>query len=117
MSQSFNPKSSVAFSQLTTMAAMGVSQLAEMERRRFEKIERLRASGVQVWVLDDQSPPIGASGSGRVCSQCGVRFWHDMDYCSADCCRAGREAEKRKIADERAAMKAAKVNAKKSKGS
>jgi hypothetical protein len=113
MSQSLNPKSSAAFSQLTTMAAMGVSQLAEMERRRFEKIERLRASGVQVWVLDDHSPPFGASGGGHVCRQCGVRFWHDREYCSADCCRAGREAEKRKIADERAAMKAAKAKAKK----
>ncbi len=112
MSQSFNPKSSVAFSQLTAMAATGVSQLAEMERRRFDKIERLRASGVSVWVLDDQSPPFGASGGGRICSQCGMRFWHGMDYCSADCCRAGREAEKRKIADERAAMKAAKVKSK-----
>jgi hypothetical protein len=112
MSESLNPKSQAAFSHLATLASFGLSPLAEMERRRFEKIERLRASGVQVWVLDDQSPPIGVSGSGRTCSQCGARFWNGMDYCSADCCRAGREAEKRKIADERAAMKAANAKSK-----
>jgi hypothetical protein len=112
MSESLNPKSQAAFSQLATLASFGLSPLAEMERRRFEKIERLRASGVSVWVLDDQSPPFCASGGGHVCRQCGERFWHDRDYCSAGCCRAGREAEKRKIADERSAMKAAKAKKK-----
>mgnify|MGYP000382040268 CR=1 FL=1 len=112
MSEPLNPKSQAAFSQLATLASFGLSPLAEMERNRLDKIERMRASGVQVWVLDDQTPPIGASGSGRICSQCGMRFWHGMDYCSADCCRDGREAEKRKIADERAAMKVAKAKSK-----
>lgn len=115
MSESLNLKPSVAFSQLTTMAAMGVHQLAEMDRLRFEKIERLRASGVSVWVLDDQSPQFG--NAGKNCSWCGAFYSHGRDYCSADCCRAGRESEKRKIADERAAMKAAKAKTKKAKGS
>jgi hypothetical protein len=90
---------------MASIAAMGLAdhRMDEERRIRQQRIDLARASGVTIWVMEENVT--SQLARTRTCSNCGATYGHDKDYCSADCCRVAKERERLARIAERAKRK------------